>query len=249
MTDSTNNKKPVTRLLSDYLEDLNRAGVSVIRKPSSHSSPPLSPSPGSVQQLVPIVPAIPNEISKFEKLNLLATEVSQCTRCSELVANRSKTVFGSGNPQAELVFIGEGPGADEDQQGVPFVGRSGQLLTDMITKGMKLQREDVYICNIVRCRPPENRTPTPEEAASCRPFLEATLQIISPKYICCLGATAAIHLLGINQTIGKFRGSIYHWHEAKVICTYHPAYLLRNPAAKAQTWEDIQLLMREMGLL
>jgi DNA polymerase len=152
-----------------------------------------------------------------------------------------------GNPHADLVFLGEAPGADEAKQGEPFVGRAGQLLTDIITKGMKMRREDVYICNILRCRPPGNRNPLPDEAAHCRPFLDRTLELIKPKFICCLGAVAAKNLLASEQTIGALRGKVRDYQGIKVICTYHPAYLLRNPAAKKDTWDDIQLLMREMG--
>jgi DNA polymerase len=151
-----------------------------------------------------------------------------------------------GNPDSPLVFLGEAPGMDEDKQGEPFVGRAGQLLTDIITKGMKIRREDVYICNILRCRPPGNRNPMPDEAAHCRPFLDRTLEIIQPKFICCLGAVAAKNLLASEQTIGAMRGKVFDYNGIKVVCTYHPAYLLRNPAAKKDTWEDIQLLMREM---
>ena len=183
---------------------------------------------------------------KREILRQMSGLVARCRRCPELVAERSKTVFGDGNPAAELVFVGEGPGADEDRQGLPFVGRSGQLLTDIITKGMKLRREDVYICNIVRCRPPGNRTPSPLESAACRDFLDATLQVIAPKFICCLGATAATRLLDTTEPIGRLRSRVLDYNGAKVVCTYHPAYLLRNPPAKAQTWEDIKLLMRIM---
>ncbi|MDR3232226.1 MAG: uracil-DNA glycosylase [Planctomycetaceae bacterium] len=186
---------------------------------------------------------------RLQQLQVLADEVALCKKCSELAAVRCRTVFGSGNPNAELVFIGEAPGADEDKQGEPFVGRAGQLLTDIIVKGMNLRREDVYICNILRCRPPGNRNPLPAEAAACRPFLEATLDIIKPKFICCLGATAAQNLLHSEQTIGRLRGSVLDYRNIKVICTYHPAYLLRNPAAKKDTWNDIQILMREMGLI
>ncbi len=153
-----------------------------------------------------------------------------------------------GSPLARLVFIGEAPGADEDKQGVPFVGRAGQLLTDMITKGMGLAREDVYICNILRCRPPGNRNPTPDEAERCRGFLDRTLEIVAPNFICCLGAIAARNLLQTDEAIGKLRGRIHDYHGVQVVCTYHPAYLLRNPAAKKDTWADLQLLMKIMGL-
>jgi DNA polymerase len=178
----------------------------------------------------------------------VARRVAACTRCAELVRNRTQTVFGTGNPRARLVFIGEAPGADEDRLGEPFVGRAGQLLTDIIVKGMKLRRQDVYIMNILRCRPPGNRTPLPVEAAACREYLDAQLAIIQPEFICCLGACAAGNLLQTESPIGHLRGRIHDFHGIKVLCTYHPAYLLRNPAAKRQVWDDIQILMAEMGL-
>ena len=187
-------------------------------------------------------------VSKSELLKIVAEEVSRCTLCEELALTRTQTVFGVGNPDSELVFLGEAPGADEDRLGEPFVGRAGKLLDDIIVKGMKLRREDVYICNILRCRPPGNRNPLPEEAEHCRPFLDRTLEIIGPKFICCLGAVAVRNLLQVDTPIGKMRGRILDYNGIKVICTYHPAYLLRNPAAKKDTWEDIKLLMREMGL-
>ncbi|MDO5554971.1 MAG: uracil-DNA glycosylase [Planctomycetia bacterium] len=212
--------------LSDYLEDAGRSGVT---------------------ELLRSKPARKRSRAQIEKqLANLARQVAACTKCQELVANRTNTVFGVGNPEADLVFLGEGPGAEEDRQGIPFVGRSGQLLTDIITKGMKLTRDEVYICNIVRCRPPGNRTPLPEEAANCWPFLQATLEAIAPKYICCLGSTAATHLLKTGEAIGKLRGRVLDYNGAQVVCTYHPSYLLRNPPAKKQTWEDIQLLMKIM---
>jgi len=190
----------------------------------------------------------PSATDRETTLRQLAVQVAQCTKCAELVANRTQTVFGVGNPFSELVFLGEAPGADEDKQGIPFVGRAGKLLTDMIEKGMKLQRDDVYICNILRCRPPGNRNPGPDEAARCRPFLDATLQVIRPKYLCCLGSIAASNLLDTQETIGRLRGRVHDYQGIKVVCTYHPAYLLRNPAAKSAAWDDLKLLMREMGL-
>jgi DNA polymerase len=187
--------------------------------------------------------------SKTEQLQELAQQVAQCSRCSELALSRTQTVFGVGNPDTQLVFLGEAPGADEDKQGEPFVGRAGMLLNDIITKGMKIRREDIYICNILRCRPPNNRTPSLDEAEHCKPFLDKTLEIIQPKFICCLGSVAAKNLLQTENSIGTMRGKVYRYNNIKVICTYHPAYLLRNPAAKKQTWEDIKLLMHEMGLV
>ena len=144
--------------------------------------------------------------------------------------------------------MGEAPGADEDRQGLPFVGRAGQLLTDIIVKGMGLNREDVYILNTIKCRPPGNRTPLPQEAANCREYLDQQLDIIRPEFICCLGAVAAQNLLGTTASIGQLRGRIHELRGIKVVCTYHPAYLLRTPEAKRQTWDDIKLLMQEMGL-
>ena len=179
-------------------------------------------------------------------LDAVAREVAACTRCAELAQTRTQTVFGVGNPYARLVFCGEAPGADEDRVGEPFVGRAGQLLNDIIVKGMKIRREDVYILNILRCRPPGNRTPLPVEAAACREYLDRQLAIIQPKFICCLGAVAAQNLLGTEETIGRLRGRVHDFHGIKVVCTYHPAYLLRNPQAKRPVWDDIQLLMAEM---
>jgi uracil-DNA glycosylase len=186
--------------------------------------------------------------SREEALAKVAKRVAACARCQVLVENRTQTVFGVGNPHSNLVFIGEAPGADEDRQGEPFVGRAGQLLTDIITKGMKLRREDVYIMNILRCRPPNNRTPLPLEAANCREYLDAQLAIIQPRFICCLGACAAQNLLGVDTLIGKLRGRMTDFNGMRVLCTYHPSYLLRNPPAKKLVWDDIQILMTEMGI-
>ena len=185
---------------------------------------------------------------RAEALAAVARKVAACTRCEELACHRTQTVFGSGNPHTRLVFMGEAPGADEDRQGLPFVGRAGQLLTDIIVKGMGLRREDVYILNTIKCRPPGNRTPVPQEAANCREYLDQQLDILRPEFICCLGAVAAQNLLGTSTSIGQLRGRIHDFRGIKVVCTYHPAYLLRTPEAKRQTWEDIRLLMKEMGL-
>jgi len=184
---------------------------------------------------------------KMEALEKLAAKVARCKKCPGL-KDRTQSVFGVGNPNAKLVFIGEGPGADEDEQGVPFVGRCGKLLTDMIQKGMQLSRDDIYICNIVRCRPPKNRNPEPSEAAACRTFLDQTLDVIGPKWICCLGAVAAQNLLDTKDAIGKMRGKVLDYNGIGVVCTYHPAYLLRSPNMKGKTWEDLQFLMKEMGI-
>ena len=193
--------------------------------------------------------ALPLMEDRHEALRLLGEKVRQCVRCIELVSNRTQTVLGVGNPYAELMFLGEAPGADEDRQGIPFVGRAGQLLTKMIENGMKISREEnTYICNILRCRPPGNRAPMPEEAFKCRQFLDTQIDIVKPKFICCLGASAAQYLLDTTTTISRMRQREYRYRNATVVCTYHPAYLLRNPSQKAATWQDLQFLMKLMGL-
>ncbi|MDF1590008.1 MAG: uracil-DNA glycosylase [Desulfobacterales bacterium] len=179
-----------------------------------------------------------------ETLAEIRTDLGDCRRCG-LAAGRSHIVFGSGHPQARLVFVGEGPGHEEDQQGEPFVGAAGQLLTKII-QAMKLSRKDVYICNIVKCRPPGNRNPAPDEIAACSPFLERQIAAIKPKLICALGTFAAQTLLATNIPISKLRGSFYPYRGVRVLPTYHPAFLLRNPERKRDVWEDVQKLMREL---
>jgi DNA polymerase len=180
-------------------------------------------------------------------LDLIQKEVAGCTRCGELAGTRTQTVFGVGDPNARLCFLGEAPGADEDRTGVPFVGRGGQLLTKII-EACRLKREDVYILNMIKCRPPGNRNPLPTELTNCRGFLDRQLDLIQPEFICCLGAVAAQNLLNTTVSIGKLRGKIHNYRGAKVVCTYHPAFLLRSPAFKKETWEDMKLLLREMGV-
>jgi len=248
---------PICHGLIDYLDILRMAGVADLTRPVTKSAPlkraveiPVAPKPEVVAAISVSPGETPNDVvvEKPEALRLLAEEVSRCLLCTQLARTRTQTVFGVGNPDSRLVFVGEAPGADEDRQGEPFVGRAGQLLNDIISKGMKLRREDVYICNILRCRPPENRNPLPNEAANCRSFLDRTLNIVKPEFICCLGTVAAQNLLKTDRTIGSMRGRVLDYRGIKVVCTYHPAYLLRSPAMKAETWKDIQLLMREMGL-
>ena len=191
-------------------------------------------------------PSLPRQ-ERILELDRLCQEVSHCRRCRELAQTRTQTVFGVGNPMTRLVFLGEAPGADEDRQGEPFVGRAGQLLNNII-EACGLTREQVYILNILKCRPPGNRNPAPDEAANCRPFLMRQLEILRPEFICCLGAVAAHNLLDTTVPIGQLRGRILQFGTIHVIATYHPAYLLRNPSAKRATWEDMQMLMREMGI-
>ena len=187
------------------------------------------------------------ENSSAPTLTVLRQQVAECTRCDELARTRTQTVFGIGNPSARLSFLGEAPGADEDRLGEPFVGRAGQLLTKII-EACRMKREDVYILNMIKCRPPNNRNPLPQELTNCRSYLERQLDLIRPEFICCLGAVAAQNLLGTTLSIGKLRGKVHTYRGAKVVCTYHPAFLLRSPAFKKETWEDMKLLMREMGV-
>jgi uracil-DNA glycosylase family 4 len=184
--------------------------------------------------------------SKPERLKLLDQQVKSCTRCSELVSNRTQTVFGSGNPDARLCFMGEAPGAEEDIQGEPFVGAAGQLLTRII-QACKMERQEVYVLNTLKCRPPKNRNPAEAECADCRPFLDQQLEIIAPEFICCLGGIAAKHLLDSELSVGRLRGKLHNYQGIKVVVTYHPAYLLRNPDAKREVWNDMKFLMNEMG--
>jgi uracil-DNA glycosylase family 4 len=184
-----------------------------------------------------------------ETLEDIRADLGDCTRC-KLHQRRHSIVFGSGNPKAEVVFVGEGPGADEDAQGLPFVGRAGQLLTQMIDKsaermGIPLRRADVYICNVVKCRPPENRTPEPDEMEICGQFLHRQLLAIRPKVICALGGTAARALTGHKEGVTKMRGKWFKWQEIPVMVTYHPSYLLRpyNQDAKREAWEDLKKVL------
>jgi len=180
-------------------------------------------------------------------LRAIREDIGDCTRCRLHKQGRKQIVFGVGNPRAELMFIGEAPGADEDEQGEPFVGRAGQLLNNMI-KAMGLRREDIYIANIIKCRPPGNRTPERDECETCSPFLMRQIEVIGPKAIVALGAVAAKTLLAINAPMSELRGQWYDFRGTKLAVTYHPAYLLRDPRQKKETWKDLQMVMKELGL-
>ncbi|HUC28405.1 MAG TPA: uracil-DNA glycosylase [Candidatus Acidoferrum sp.] len=192
-------------------------------------------------------------------LKLIREDLGDCTRCKLHKQGRKQIVFGVGNPRAELMFVGEGPGADEDAQGEPFVGRAGQLLNNMI-KAMGLRREDVYIANVVKCRPPGNRTPERDECETCSPFLMRQIAVIKPKVVVALGAVAAKNLLAINAPMSELRGRFYdfmpagarssdpNWQGAKLAVTYHPAFLLRDPRQKGEAWKDLQMVMKYLGL-
>ena len=179
-------------------------------------------------------------------LQAIRDEIGDCTRCA-LHKGRHSIVFADGSPTARLMFVGEGPGADEDAQGLPFVGRAGQLLNNMIS-AMGLKREEVYIANVVKCRPPGNRTPEPEEANTCTPFLFRQIDVVRPQVLVALGATAATYLLGARQPLAGLRGRVHAFRGMSLIVTYHPAFLLRDPRQKKEAWADLQIAMKELGL-
>lgn len=191
-------------------------------------------------------PALPEDggnLGEAGALEELEQTVRECRRCP-LAATCTNKVFGVGHPRAKLVFVGEAPGHDEDLQGKPFVGRAGHLLTDIIEKGMKLKRSEVYICNVLKCRPPNNRTPLPSEVEACEPYLVRQMEVLRPRVICALGATAAQTLLKTHDPIGKLRGKWHFYHGIPLRATYHPAYLLRNPADKRKTWDDVREVLK-----
>ena len=187
---------------------------------------------------------VPTETLDWDALTERALGCEACGLC----ATRNHVVFGEGNPQADLLFVGEAPGYHEDQQGRPFVGKAGELLTAMIERGMHLRREDVYIANVLKCRPPENRNPAPDEVERCRPFLLRQIELIAPKVICALGGQALRALTGHAGGISRARGRPVPFGDAQLVPTFHPAYLLRNPAAKREAWEDLKTVMRLLGL-
>jgi len=198
---------------------------------------------------------------RIAALRLIREDLGDCTRCPLHKLGRKQIVFGVGNPKADIMFVGEGPGADEDEQGEPFVGRAGQLLNNMIS-AMGIRREDVYIANVVKCRPPQNRTPEREECDTCSPFLMRQIAVVRPKIIVALGAVAAKNLLGVNDSMANLRGRIYDFRpmlsksapeydsaiSTRLAVTYHPAYLLRDPRQKKEAWKDLQMVMRELGM-
>jgi DNA polymerase len=218
-----------------------------VRKPEPHK---LISVPARKIDVLPVLtgPSLFESVDRIagDSLPQIQTDLGDCTRC-KLHKGRNKIVFGDGNPKAELVFVGEGPGADEDAQGLPFVGRAGKLLTQMI-EAMGLQRKDVYICNVVKCRPPENRLPEKDEVATCSPFLLRQIDAIGPKVIVCLGSVAVQTLLETHRGVSQFRGQWLEFRGRKLLATYHPAYLLRNPNAKGEVWKDLQKVMAVLGL-
>ena len=223
--------------------------------PGRAPAAPINVVPSAPQKSAPAATILPATApSLFEAIERIAgdtlprirEDIADCTRC-KLHKGRTKIVFGTGNPNADLMFVGEGPGRDEDLSGEPFVGRAGKLLTDMI-KAMGLQRENVYIANVVKCRPPENRLPEKDEITTCSPFLMRQIDAIKPKVICTLGSCSAQTLLQTALGISKLRGEWFDFRGTKLMPTYHPAYLLRNPAAKPEVWKDLQKVMAVLGL-
>jgi uracil-DNA glycosylase family 4 len=243
--------------ISDYLEQLREEGLEGVP-----FEPPPVPAADAAEPPSPVKPARPHSkppaeagrelfsvypgLEKTETLEALREFIGDCTRC-KLAPGRKNLVFGVGDPEAELMFVGEGPGADEDERGEPFVGRAGQLLTDIIERGMRMRRQEVYICNVVKCRPPGNRNPEPDEVVSCEPFLMRQIELVRPKVIVGLGTFAVQSLLKVKIPISKLRG---RWHDVRgirMMPTFHPAYLLRNPADKRLVWADIQEVMKALG--
>ena len=226
------------------LKAAQSAAAKVIEEPATPPPVVAAPTEPTAQ---PTPSSSDSNSNPAEQLAILSQEVAACQACEELCSKRTQTVFGVGNPEARLCFFGEGPGADEDRLGEPFVGKAGQLL-DKIIAACTMKREDVYILNTVKCRPPGNRNPAEDEIANCRPFFERQFEIIQPEFICCLGSVAAKTLLNSTQSVGRMRGQFFDYNGAQVIVTYHPAYLLRNPSAKKDVWQDMQMLLKAMGI-
>ena len=232
---------------NEILTDDNRPkaedhAVEIAAEPIPPTSPPTPTLTLNISRETAVMPS-----KKQSELDTVCQEVADCTACAELAGTRTNTVFGVGNPNARLVFYGEAPGAEEDKQGEPFVGRAGKLLNKII-EAMGLTRDEIYILNTIKCRPPGNRNPTPDEQQNCAGFLKRQLEIIQPEYIVCLGAIATHSFLECKTPIGQMRGQFFDKNGIKVLCTFHPAYLLRDPRRKRDVWDDIQFLMKDMGL-
>jgi uracil-DNA glycosylase len=239
------------RQLLTHLRHLRSAGVEWLPM-----GPPLNVVPTPAAEMLddatgPVPQETADDVSLEQRrlaLKTLANEVKCCMRCAELCSTRTQTVFGDGQPGVELCFLGEAPGADEDAQGLPFVGAAGQLLNKIIAAA-GFRREEVYICNILKCRPPNNRTPRADEAANCRGFLDRQLALVQPKYIVALGGCAATNLLHSTLSVGKLRGRFHDYHGIPVMVTYHPGFLLphKSPHMKREVWADMKMLLEKMG--
>ena len=242
----------IVATLTDYVAQLREEGMDGL-PPSERAPAPPAPQPARAHDRVAAdAPPAREMFSKYpglektESLETLREFIGDCRRC-KLWGLRKNLVFGVGNPHAELMFIGEGPGAEEDARGEPFVGRAGQLLTDIIERGMGLKRAQVYICNVIKCRPPDNRNPEPDEVASCEPFMLRQIELVKPRVIVGLGTFAVQTVLKVKTPISKLRGN---WHDVRgvrMMPTFHPAYLLRNPGEKRLVWQDVQQVLKELG--
>ena len=228
-----------------YFAELSDVGVprsALVAPVSAVSAPPLA-SAAAKPVRAPAAPVFTHEGVELRDLEGVRGWIGDCQRC-KLAGGRKTIVFGQGSPQAQLMFVGEAPGADEDEQGLAFVGRAGQLLTDIIEKGLKIPRKDVFIANVLKCRPPQNRNPEPDEILSCQPFLEKQIALIRPKVLVGLGKFSAQWLFKSMEPISRLRGRIGDYDGIKVVPTFHPAYLLRNPGAKKDVWEDMKVVRR-----
>ncbi len=223
------------------IDQLEAATESITESTPESVIPPRKTAPAASPAFTVLAPE-----RRVAALDAIRADIGECTRCP-LAAGRHNLVFADGDPNARLMFVGEGPGADEDAQGLPFVGRAGQLLNNMIN-AMGLKRSEVYIANVVKCRPPQNRTPEPDEASTCMQFLWRQIDVVRPEVIVALGATAATYLLGGKTSLASLRGRIHSVRGAKLIVTYHPAFLLRDPRQKGEAWKDLQIAMKELGL-
>jgi len=224
-----------------FAKELGVAGVSRdpawrAREQPSEAGTHMAPEPGAGAKTI--------ALAAVDALAEVRADIGDCTRCKLHTLGRTQVVFGVGNPNADLMFVGEAPGADEDIKGIPFVGRAGQLLTDIIEKGLQIPRADVYIANVIKCRPPQNRNPEPDEVETCEPFLFRQIDIIKPKVIVALGKFGAQTLLRTLEPISRLRGRVFEYRGARLVPTFHPAYLLRNPSSKREVWEDMKLVRR-----
>jgi DNA polymerase len=242
----------LTRQIAAHLESLRAAGVEFIPRGEPISIAPVAEAvhelaSGSADLFAEVKPETPQSPEgRRRELAVLAQTIAPCDRCPELYSTRTQTVFGVGPVDPEICFVGEAPGADEDAKGEPFVGRAGQLL-DKIILACGFKREEVYICNTIKCRPPSNRTPSPTERSNCRDYFDRQIALVNPKYIVCLGATAAQNVLGSTLGIGKLRGTLHKYGSIPVLCTFHPAFLLRDETKKKDCWDDMKMLLAAMG--
>jgi DNA polymerase len=230
-------KKEIISTLKGYLEMYKEEGIDFF----------ILPKPSICKETASFSHASFNTASKRDLIIELKEKTDKCTQCAELAKGRTNVVFGAGNVNAKLMFVGEAPGREEDVQGLPFVGKAGNLLTKMI-EAIGLSRTDVFIANVLKCRPPENRNPFPQEIINCEPYLLKQIEIIQPHVICALGTFAAQTLLKTETPISRLRGEFHDYHGVKLLPTFHPAYLLRNPAEKSKSWADLKMIKKELGI-